>query len=269
MRRPHNWCFKPELLVQKGCADTSALRPAAVSQALSWTLQLKMAARALRREAAPCGVIWSVRSRRSTAVGNKWELCALPSDKNPTKQANYCLLRSTCAPVRAKAPSRQSFFLLFRVAPWHMAASLCHRHSNAGDLTHLSRPGISPKCLWVLVGFILTEPQQELQPLSSLWSKDKSFLCFCTQFSLILPVWTPPGRRPPIGAHLEKVGNKAPTYLHLGSELSVQSWIPDFLVRCLTNQWLSINMHSSIFKIFSLPNADQSEYKLNQNRGFR
>ena len=55
------------------------------------------------------------------------------------------------------------------------AASLHHSHSNmgsatyttaqgnAGSLTHRVRPGIKPVSSWILVGFVTTEPQRELQ----------------------------------------------------------------------------------------------------------
>ena len=59
------------------------------------------------------------------------------------------------------------------------AASLCHSVSNTGSqdvsanytathgntvsLTHWSRPGIEPTSSWILVGFVTTEPQWELQ----------------------------------------------------------------------------------------------------------
>ena len=36
-------------------------------------------------------------------------------------------------------------------------------HSNAGSLTHRERPGIKPATSWLLVGFVSTVPQQELQ----------------------------------------------------------------------------------------------------------
>ena len=59
------------------------------------------------------------------------------------------------------------------------AASLCHSHSNAGDLSHVSvarttahgnarspthwvRPGIEPTSSWVLIRFISAAPQREL-----------------------------------------------------------------------------------------------------------
>ena len=35
-------------------------------------------------------------------------------------------------------------------------------HCNARSLTHWARPGIEPTSSWILVGFITTEPQQEL-----------------------------------------------------------------------------------------------------------
>ena len=61
------------------------------------------------------------------------------------------------------------------------AAGLYHSHSNArsklhlqpytiapgntGSLTHRERPGIEPTSSWILVGFILAEPQWELPQL--------------------------------------------------------------------------------------------------------
>ena len=62
------------------------------------------------------------------------------------------------------------------------AAGLSHSHSNKGSqphlrptpqlngntesLTHWVGPGIEPTASWILVGFITTEPQQELQTSS-------------------------------------------------------------------------------------------------------
>ena len=45
---------------------------------------------------------------------------------------------------------------------WIRAAAAClhHSHSNAGSLTHW--PRIKPASSWILVGFLTTEPQQEL-----------------------------------------------------------------------------------------------------------
>ena len=45
-------------------------------------------------------------------------------------------------------------------------------HSNASSLTHGARPGIEPISSWILVGFIIAEPQWEL-PFSSF------FFSFC------------------------------------------------------------------------------------------
>ena len=42
------------------------------------------------------------------------------------------------------------------------AASLHHSRSNIRSLTHSVTPGIDPMSSWMLVGFITTEPQQEL-----------------------------------------------------------------------------------------------------------
>ena len=65
--------------------------------------------------------------------------------------------------------STYNFFLsfcLFRAAPtanggsqawgpiWAVVASLRQGHSNAGSLTHWSRPGIEPTSSWMLVGFV-------------------------------------------------------------------------------------------------------------------
>ena len=75
------------------------------------------------------------------------------------------------------------FFLsFFRATPeaygGSQAAGLRHSHSNSGSephlrptptahgnarsVTHRARPGIKPASSWLLVGFVTTEPQQEL-----------------------------------------------------------------------------------------------------------
>ena len=47
---------------------------------------------------------------------------------------------------------------------------LHYTHGNAGSLTHWARPGIKPMSWWILVGFVTTEPPQELLFLIS-WSR--------------------------------------------------------------------------------------------------
>ena len=43
---------------------------------------------------------------------------------------------------------------------------ICDLHCNSRQpLTHRGRPGIEPTSSWILVGFITTEPQWELQKL--------------------------------------------------------------------------------------------------------
>ena len=66
------------------------------------------------------------------------------------------------------------FYFLFRAAPEAYGnsqaggesqaggASLHCSHSNARSLTHGARPGIESATSWILVGFIITEPQWEL-----------------------------------------------------------------------------------------------------------
>ena len=48
-------------------------------------------------------------------------------------------------------------------------------HSNAGCLTHLSRPGIEPVSSWIIVGFVTAEPQWELLTYFYFQSKNKIF----------------------------------------------------------------------------------------------
>ena len=88
-------------------------------------------------------------------------------------------------------------FFFFRATPvaynsqargriWAAAAGLCHSHSNMGSqphlqptrqltvmsdgsLTHWVRPGFEPASSRILVGFISTGPQWELQYLFSNW----------------------------------------------------------------------------------------------------
>ena len=43
-----------------------------------------------------------------------------------------------------------------------MSATDSTAHSNAGFLTHWSRPGIKPNPHWILVGFLTSEPRREL-----------------------------------------------------------------------------------------------------------
>ena len=53
---------------------------------------------------------------------------------------------------------------------WITSATYSAAHSNARSLTHWTGPGIEPTSSWVLVGFVTTEPLQELQYLSFLIS---------------------------------------------------------------------------------------------------
>ena len=65
-----------------------------------------------------------------------------------------------------------------------LAASATTAHGNAGYLTQWARPGIEPAFSWILVGFIITEPQQEL-PCLHFWRTillDKLFFFFFFSF---------------------------------------------------------------------------------------
>ena len=44
---------------------------------------------------------------------------------------------------------------------WAESVTYTTTHGNAGFLTHWAEPGIEPAFLWILVGFVTTEPQQE------------------------------------------------------------------------------------------------------------
>ena len=45
---------------------------------------------------------------------------------------------------------------------WAMSATYTTAHSNAGSLTHWTRPGIEPETSWFLVGFVFAAPRLEL-----------------------------------------------------------------------------------------------------------
>ena len=45
---------------------------------------------------------------------------------------------------------------------WATSVTYTTTHDNAGSLTHGGRSGIEPESSWILVGFITTEPWQEL-----------------------------------------------------------------------------------------------------------
>ena len=45
-------------------------------------------------------------------------------------------------------------------------------HSNARSLTHWAGSGIQPSSSWILIGFIIAEPQQELLELLFSWTLD-------------------------------------------------------------------------------------------------
>ena len=55
---------------------------------------------------------------------------------------------------------------------WIQAKSVTYTtaHSNTGTLTHWAKPRIKPTSLWLLAGFISTEPQWEL-PGFNIWCK--------------------------------------------------------------------------------------------------
>ena len=63
--------------------------------------------------------------------------------------------------------------LFFRATPvaygssqargWNGAAAYSLYHSNLGSLTHWTRPGIEPTFSWIVVRFVPTVPQWELQ----------------------------------------------------------------------------------------------------------
>ena len=104
-----------------------------------------------------------------------------------------CVLgKGTCCNSTSlwRTPFFEMYFCLFRAAPtaygssqargwiravdadvypqpqqhWVWAASVTYTTAcgNAGSLTHWERPGTEPISSWILVGFITTEPQQEL-----------------------------------------------------------------------------------------------------------
>ena len=62
-----------------------------------------------------------------------------------------------------------------------MSVTYTTAHSNARSLTHWVRPGIEPMSSWILVGFITTEPWQEL--VFYIFSAKISHLC--THFDYI------------------------------------------------------------------------------------
>ena len=62
-------------------------------------------------------------------------------------------------PVYATATERQ-----IRAA----SATYTTTHGNPRSLTHWARPGIEPATSWLLIGFVSTEPQQELPVVDSL-----------------------------------------------------------------------------------------------------
>ena len=50
-----------------------------------------------------------------------------------------------------------------------MSVTYTTTHGNVRSLTQWSRPGIKPESSWILVRFITTEPQQELQKTFYIW----------------------------------------------------------------------------------------------------
>ena len=52
---------------------------------------------------------------------------------------------------------------------WDISATYTTAHSNAESLTHWVGPGIEPAPSWILVRFIINEPQQELQNFIFSW----------------------------------------------------------------------------------------------------
>ena len=48
---------------------------------------------------------------------------------------------------------------------WAASSNYNTAHSNARSLTHWERPGVEPTSSWILVGFVTTQPQWELQIL--------------------------------------------------------------------------------------------------------
>ena len=102
-----------------------------------------------------------------------------------------CVLPHIVQDVRTQSRSEMSsvlpphaFFLLFKAAPtacgssqargqigvavaslrhiWAASATYTTVHSNVRSLIHWARPGIKPTSSWIPVGFLTTEPRQEL-----------------------------------------------------------------------------------------------------------
>ena len=59
-----------------------------------------------------------------------------------------------------------------------MSATYTTVHSNARSLTHWARPEIKPGSSWILVGFITTEPRQQLLPFFKKKKKKVIFFNF-------------------------------------------------------------------------------------------
>ena len=51
-------------------------------------------------------------------------------------------------------------------------------HGNARSLTHWARPGIEPMSSWILVGFISTDPQQELLDWDCIENRDSALIIY-------------------------------------------------------------------------------------------
>ena len=77
-----------------------------------------------------------------------------------------------------------------------MSATYTIAHGNAGSLTHWAGPGMEPETSWILVGFITSEPQQELSasiyfaqtfPFFTWWWKFSTFNFFFFS-SLTFPI---------------------------------------------------------------------------------
>ena len=112
--------------------------------------------------------------------------------KKPPKQKNkppknHCILTAIILKMKKviSASIALFYFLLFRVAPWHVEVpklgaeselelpAYATDHRNTGSLTHWAKPGNEFMSSWIPVWFVTPEPQWDLPASTTLKAKHR------------------------------------------------------------------------------------------------
>ena len=110
-----------------------------------------------------------------------------PQNKKNKPPKNHCILTSIILKMKKviSASIALFYFLLFRVAPWHVEVpklgaeselelpAHATDHRNTGSSTHWAKPGNEFMSSWIPVWFVTPEPQWDLPASTTLKAKHR------------------------------------------------------------------------------------------------